>query len=78
LVGALVFALVAALYLSLMQFTPSEHPYPLPFIFVAKAFEVMIGAGIKSAKVAITIAAVVATAGKINFMIRFLFGLQSD
>jgi hypothetical protein len=68
-----VLVLVAALYRALMQFMPSEHMLLFPFIRLAKAFDVMIGAGVKSANIAKT---VTATADNMNFFTaRFLSGI---
>jgi hypothetical protein len=70
-VGALVFVLVAALYRALMQFVPSEHPEPFPFIRDAWACELMTGAEMERAKIA---RAMAVRAGMINFIVVFLSG----
>ena len=53
-----------------MQFMPSEHQPPLPFIREADASDEMIGEGIESVKIANAIAA---KADRSNFMVVFLW-----
>jgi hypothetical protein len=53
------------LALALMQFVPSEHHPPFPFIRLAKASDEMMGDGIDKIKAANTMAA---AASKINFI----------
>lgn len=53
-----------------MQFEPSEHIDPLPFILLAQASDEMIGDGMERLKTAKAVAAI---AGKTNFMVETSF-----